>query len=179
MERFWRALGVGLGKYWWAVGIGVLAITAVLSIGASRIDFATGQDSYLNPESQAALDNVEFQNQFGGEAVILLYSAEEGSSIADLMSDANRVELQRLEEELRAVPEVHAVITPYTSMVFSSSIIDEGAATDALLRAAEIDSDPASSEVRALDSSVTFARLRAAGEADLARPEWIEPVLCW
>jgi predicted RND superfamily exporter protein len=178
MERFWRALGIGLGKYWWAVGIGVLAITAVLSIGASRIDFATGQDSYLNPESQAALDNVEFQNQFGGEAVILLYSAEEGSSIADLMSDANRVELQRLEEELRAVPEVHAVVTPYTSMVFSSSIIDEGVGTDALLRAAEIDNDPASSEARALDSSVTFARLRTAGEADLARPEWVE-LLLW
>lgn len=178
MEQVWRRLGLGLGKWWWAVGIGVLVVTGVLSVGASRIEFATGQDSYLNPESQAALDNVEFQDQFGGEAVILLFSAEDDATIADLMSDTNRTELQRIEEELRAIPEVHAVVTPYTSMVFSSRIIDEGVGTTALLRAADIDTDPASSEVRALDSSVTFARLRAAGEADLARPEWVE-LLLW
>ena len=152
MEQMWRKLGVGLGKWWWAVIIGVLIVTAVFSIGASRIEFATGQDSYLNPESQAAIDNVEFQDQFGGEAVILLFSAEEGSTIADLMSDTNRAELERIEALLRAIPEVHAVVTPYTSMVFSSAIIDEGVGTTALLRAADIDTDPASSEVRALDS---------------------------
>jgi predicted RND superfamily exporter protein len=178
MEQMWRKLGLGLGKWWWAVIIGVVIVTAIFSIGASRIEFATGQDSYLNPESQAALDNVEFQDQFGGEAVILLYSAEEGSTIADLMSDTNRAELQRIEAELRAIPEVHAVVTPYTSMTFSSDIISEGVGTTALLRAADIDTDPASSEVRALDSSITFARLRAAGEADLARPEWVE-LLLW
>ena len=71
----WRQLGMGLGKYWWAVGLAVLAITGVLAIGATQIEFATGQDSYLNTDSQASIDNVEFQTQFGGEAVILLFSA--------------------------------------------------------------------------------------------------------
>ena len=50
----------------------------VLGLGASKIEFATGQDSYLNPDSQVAIDNVEFQGNFGGETVILLFTAEEG-----------------------------------------------------------------------------------------------------
>lgn len=46
-------------------------------LGASKLNFATGQDSYLNPSSQIAIDNVEFLDEFGGETVILLFSANE------------------------------------------------------------------------------------------------------
>ena len=135
MERFWRTIAVGLGKYWWAVGLAVLAITGVLAIGATQIEFATGQDSYLNTDSQASIDNVEFQNTFGGEAVILLFSSEGEATIDELMSETNRAELIRLEAALREVPEVHAVVTPLVSMEFSSAILDESVATQALARA--------------------------------------------
>ena len=178
MERFWRSIAVNLGKYWWAVGLVVLALTGVLAIGATKIEFATGQDSYLNTDSQASIDNVEFQNTFGGEAVILLFSSEGDATIEDLMSDANRAELARLEAELRAVPEVHAVVTPLVSMEFSSAILDESVATQALARATGVDDDEASAARRSVDTSVSLARLCAARPADLANPSWIE-LLLW
>ena len=178
MERFWRSIAVNLGKYWWAVGLVVLALTGVLAIGATKIEFATGQDSYLNTDSQASIDNVEFQNTFGGEAVILLFSSEGDATIEDLMSDANRAELARLEAELRAVPEVHAVVTPLVSMEFSSAILDESVATQALARAAGVDHDEVSAARRSVDTSVSLARLSAARPADLANPSWIE-LLLW
>ncbi len=181
MERIWRGLGTGLGKYWWAVLGGVVVITAVLSIGASRIEFATGQDSYLNPESQAAIDNVAFQNQFGGEAIILLFTADENGGepaiVADLFSDSNRAELARLEAELRAIPEAYAVITPLTSVTFSSNIIDGGVGTAALTHAAADDSDPAAQSLRNDDLQTTLFRLRGAGDADLGNRDWIEFLL--
>ncbi len=177
MERFWRAIAVGLGKYWWAVGLAVIAITGVLAIGATRIEFATGQDSYLNSDSQAAIDNVEFQTEFGGEAVILLFSSEGEATIEDLMSDANRAELVRLEAELRAVPEVHAVITPLVSMEFSSAILDESVATQALARATGVDDDADSAARRSTDTSTSLARLSASRPAGLDNPAWVELIL--
>ena len=75
MEQFWRNAGRQLGKQWKAVLAVVIVVTGVLAIGATQIEFATGQDSYLNPDSQIAIDNVEFQDNFGGETVILLFTA--------------------------------------------------------------------------------------------------------
>jgi predicted RND superfamily exporter protein len=58
MESFWRWLGVALGKYWKIVAVVVTVITVILGIGARNIEFATGQDSYLNPDSQIAIDKI-------------------------------------------------------------------------------------------------------------------------
>ena len=93
------------------------------------------------------------------------------------MSDANRAELARLEAELRAVPEVHAVVTPLVSMEFSSAILDESVATQALARATGVDDDEASSALRSTDTSTSLARLSAARPADLANPSWVELIL--
>ena len=50
MESFWRSLAVWLGKQWKLVATGVLVITLVLVlVGITNLNFATGQDSYLNP----------------------------------------------------------------------------------------------------------------------------------
>ena len=81
MEQFWRSVGLQLGKQWKIVIAAVVVVTAVLALGARQIEFATGQDSYLNPESQIAIDNVEFQNNFGGETVILLFTAQDDADV--------------------------------------------------------------------------------------------------
>ncbi|MEM7139837.1 MAG: MMPL family transporter [Actinomycetota bacterium] len=177
MEQMWRKLGLNLGKYWYAVLGAVVVITGVLAIGASQIEFATGQDSYLNEDSQEALDNVEFQDQFGGEAVILLFTADDGVIIPDLFSDANREELARLEDELRGISEVESVITPLTSTQFSSRIIDEGVGTSGLRHALEDDPDPDSQALRNVDLSTTLFRLAGAGDADLGNRDWLEFLL--
>ncbi len=85
MERFWRWLGVALGKHWKFVAAVVVVITVLLGFGARNIDFATGQDSYLNPDSQIAIDNVAFQDDFGGETVILLFTSNDGSDVSQAL----------------------------------------------------------------------------------------------
>ena len=168
MERFWRATGIQLGKHWKWVAAVVVAITAVLALGARNIEFATGQDSYLNPDSQIALDNVAFQDDFGGETVILLFTAEEGSDISDLYESANLAELERITEELETVEDAYAVVTPLTSLKFSKSLLAEGVASNALISASTRDDSAA----RQTDLSIALARLGAAGEAEIGNPAY-------
>ncbi|MBK6439924.1 MAG: hypothetical protein IPF88_15470 [Candidatus Microthrix sp.] len=83
----------------------MLAITVLLAFGLTRLEFATGQDSYLNQDSQIAIDNVRYQADFGGETAIVLFQAQEGHDITELFQGANLEELKRLEAELRDIPE--------------------------------------------------------------------------
>jgi hydrophobe/amphiphile efflux-3 (HAE3) family protein len=179
MEQFWRTAGLQLGKQWKAVLAVVIVLTGVLAIGATQIEFATGQDSYLNPDSQIAIDNVEFQNNFGGETVILLFTAQEGADVdvSDLLKGDNLAEFRRLNDELAAVPEVYSVITPLTSLTFSSELVTSEpvtspVGTNALLSAAG--RDEAGTDARNADISVSLARRAAAGEQVLDNPDWVE-----
>ncbi|TFH12993.1 MAG: RND transporter, partial [Acidimicrobiales bacterium] len=126
MEHFWRWLGVALGKYWKLVAVIVVVITALLAFGARNIEFATGQDSYLNPDSQIAIDNVGFQDDFGGETVILLFTANDGSDVAKLYEGANLAELERITTELEGVDGAYAVVSPLTSLQFSANLLSGG-----------------------------------------------------
>ena len=179
METFWRRAGVQLGKYWYAVLALIVAITGILTFGLQQLDFATGQDSYLNPDSQIALDNVAFQDDFGGETIVLLFRAESGRDVSDLFAGENLAELQRLEEELREIPEVFSVVAPLTSMTWSNSIIAEGVGTNALLSALEREPTDEGKELRQADIGLTLARLGAipAEERTLESPAWVEFLL--
>ena len=179
MEQFWRNAGRQLGKQWKVVFAVVIAITVLLGLGATQIEFATGQDSYLNPDSQIAIDNVEFQDNFGGETVILLFTAEDGADVdvSDLLKGDNLAEFRRLNAELSAVDEVYSVVTPLTSLTYSSELVTSEpvtspVGTNALLSAAA--RDEAGAEERNADISVSLARRAAAGEQVLDNPDWVE-----
>jgi len=159
MESFWRWLGVALGKYWKIVLAVVVVITAVLGLGARNIEFATGQDSYLNPDSQIAIDNVGFQDDFGGETVILLFNSTDGSDISALYEGANLAELERATTALADVDGAFAVVTPLTSLQYSSNLLSEGVGTAALLSAAS--RDEAGAVARNADIQIALARLNA------------------
>ncbi len=167
MEHFWRWLGVALGKHWKIVVAVVVLITVVLGVGARNIDFATGQDSYLNSDSQIAIDNVAFQNDFGGETVILLFTSNDGSDVTKLYEGANLAELERITTELEGVQGGYAVVTPLTSLQFSANLLSGGVSSvgsQALLSAAQRDESGAA--VRQEDIAVALARLGAVPEAD-------------
>jgi len=180
VEQFWRNTGRQLGKQWKAVLGFVLVLTGVLAaVGATQIEFATGQDSYLNPDSQIAIDNVEFQSNFGGETVILLFTAQDGADVdvSDLLVGENLGAFRDLNEELSAIPEVFSVVTPLTSITFSSELVTSDpitspVGTNALLSAASRDDDGAAA--RNADISVSLARRADAGEQVLDNPAWIE-----
>ena len=172
MESFWRSAGVQLGKQWKIVLAVVVAITVVFGIGATRINFATGQDSYLNPDSQIAIDNVDFQDHFGGETVIMLFTATDpDADVADLIEGDNLVELNAVTEEMSKVANVRSVITPPVSITFSDSLL-KGAGRAALISAAGRDTEGAA--VRGADVSLSLARLGSipAENQMLGDPDW-------
>lgn len=173
MESFWRSTAIHLGKQWKAVATVVFVITLVLvGLGASRIDFATGQDSYLNPSSQIAIDNVEFQDEFGGETVILLFSANEpGVDVADLFVGENLDTLRRLQEDLAIVGNVRSIITPLVSLTWSNELVN-GAGRSALIAAST--RDEAGGAARRDDISVGLARLGEIPAEDqvVGNPAW-------
>ncbi len=171
MESFWRSAGVALGKHWKLVFAIVALITVALGLGARNLDFATGQESYLNSDSQIAIDNVEFQDQFGGETVILLFTADEDHRIEDLFTGDNLAQLERVTDELEAVEEAYAVITPYTTVEYSDALI-KGPGRNALLSAASRDPDPDGQAARGADAQVSLARLGEVEDQTIGNEAW-------
>ena len=67
MANFWRSSGRWLSKHTVATVIIVVVVTVALGIGLQKLDFSTGQSSYIDPDSQVAKDNERYQDLFGGE----------------------------------------------------------------------------------------------------------------
>src|SRR3954449_8438468 len=159
MERFWRWLGFNLGRHWKIVVLLVVVVTVLLGIGATRIEFATGQDSYLNSDSQIAIDNREYQDLFGGEAVILLFSANKPDvDISDLFVGDNLTKLEQITADLGEIPEVESVVSPLTSLTFSDRLV-QGPGASALLSAPT--RDAAGADARNADITTSLARRNA------------------
>ncbi len=172
-EKHWRAAGVALGKHWKWVLAAAAVVTVVLAIGFARVEFATGQDSYLNADSQASIDNVAFQDRFGGETVVLLFSAEEGRDVSDLFSAENLAELEQLTEELASIEQVSSAITPLVSIQLSDALI-KGPGREALIAAASRDPDPDGQAARNADIQVGLARLGAVENQEIGDPGWAD-----
>ena len=148
----------------------VVVVSAVLAIGLTKVEFATGQDSYLNPESQIAIDNVAFQENFGGETVILLMTANtDGVDVADLVGPDNLPVLTALTDELEGIEHVASVITPPVSLTFSDALV-KGPGRAALLGA--VGRDEAGAGARGADVQVGLARVNAIEDQELGNPAW-------
>jgi len=186
MRRAWAWMGLNFGKHAGIVGVIGLAITLVLGIGATKLDFATGQDSYLNKDDQVYKDNVAYQNLFGGQAMLTLFTMEGGRDVVDLFTPENIAHMQRVEEELHATNGIEAVVTPLTALQFTQNLAvsdtgdpTQSVAGQALLSAQAREPDPAAQQVRAADAVKTLQRLNAVPEEQrtFENPEWIRFLL--
>src|SRR5262245_11119665 len=149
MQRFWSWLAVELGKRAGLVALIGLIMTLALGYGITRLEFATGQDSYLNKDDQVYIDNVHYQDLFGGQAMLGLITMDEGHTIAELFDADGTAQLQALHDDLMADDGYVSVITPLTVLEY----------TDALAQGTEPGGDPA----RSIAGTIT---LRAAGDAE-------------
>jgi uncharacterized protein len=188
MQRVWAWMAVNFGKYAGIVGAIGLVITLVLGIGITRIEFATGQDSYLNEDEQVYKDSVAYQDLFGGQAMLSLFTLDEGQTVTDLFTPGNIAQIQRVEEELREIDGVFSVISPLTALEFTQNMVTgppeapddvtQSVAGQALLGARDREPDPAAQQVRLDDSFRTLERIEAVqGERSFDNPEWIEFLL--
>jgi len=187
MQQFWSWLAVQLGKRAGLVAVIGLLVTLILGFGTTKLTFATGQDSYLNPEDQVAIDNVEYQDLFGGEAMLVLITAAPGKDVVDIASAGNLAEFERMATELKSHPDtIEAVVTPQTGLEWSDRLIQSpdgnslnSIAGKALQAAIAEDETPEGSQIRTADGLETLNRVNAipAEDRTLDNPEWVRFLL--
>lgn len=112
MHKFWSGLAVQLGKRAGLVSIIGLFVTLIMGFGLTKLEFATGQDSYLNKDDQVAIDNRAYQELFGGQIMITLFTMDEGSDVVDLTTGSNRDTILEATEEIRKNPNVAEIVSP-------------------------------------------------------------------
>ncbi|HEY5888302.1 MAG TPA: MMPL family transporter, partial [Acidimicrobiales bacterium] len=187
MQRFWSRLAVELGKHAIIVGVVVALLTLVLGAGINKLEFATGQDSYLNKTDQVYKDSVAYQDLFGGQAMLTVISMDEGHTVAELFTPEGIDQFTTLHDTLTESGQTHGVITPQTALEFDDALVaspdgdpTHSIAGGALQRALESE-EPGSpeAEARFTDATTTLDRLSAVPEAErtLDNPDWVDFLL--
>ncbi|HEY5875768.1 MAG TPA: MMPL family transporter, partial [Ilumatobacteraceae bacterium] len=178
MENIWTRIGQVIARRTVVVLVVVLVVTGVLAGGLSRLDFATGQDSYIDKDSTEAQDNRRYQDLFGGESMVVLFTVPEGGTVVDLFTQTNLDRFEQLDAALHDPDSgLEAVITPVTALRWTQDLITSGAATRILTGAITREPDAAAATLRQDDAALTLARLGAAGEQSFANPEWLRFLL--
>ena len=187
MQRFWSTLAVQLGKHAILVTVIGLIVTIALGFGITKLEFATGQDSYLNSSDQVAKDNVVYQRLFGGQAMLTVISMKPGHTVDELFTARGRRQFRRLHDDLVRSGKVQGVITPLAILEYSDRLVSSpdgnptsSVAGKALLaaQAKEVPGSPAA-QARAQDSVKTIQRLSAVplDQRTLDNPEWVKFLL--
>lgn len=186
MNKVWSWLGLNLGKHAGWVSVIGLIVTVALGFGITRLEFATGQDSYLNEDEKVYIDNVEYQDLFGGQAMITLATVDEGSTVVDLFTDGGAEQWEEVAGELRASDQIFGVVSPVTALDFTANLVEspdgdptQSVAGQILLGALERDPSPEGQAARQADSLTTLSRLEAIPpeERTYDNPEWVEFLL--
>ncbi len=187
MQRFWSYIAVQLGKHAiWVTVIGLL-VTIGLGLGITQLEFATGQDSYLNTNEQVYKDNVVYQRLFGGQAMLTVIRMDPGHTVDELFTGDGAAQFEHFSDALKRSGKVEAVVSPLTILQFDDALVSSpdgnplnSVAAKALLaaQAKETPGSPAAT-ARAEDSVETLGRLSAvpAAERTLDNPEWVKFLL--
>jgi uncharacterized protein len=186
VERFWRFIAVELGKHAGLVSVIGLLVTLILGFGITRLEFSTGQDSYLNKSDTVYKDNVAYQRLFGGQAMLTLVTMDKGHTVNELFTPENQAKWRAVEDELAKGKGIVGVISPRTIMEFSDGLVQspsgdptQSVAGRALLSATARDPSPEGQAARNADAGRTLQRLNAVPQAQrtLDNPAWVDFLL--
>ncbi len=112
MQKVWLLLtDVIRRRHFWILGVAVIA-TVVFALGIPRIQFKTGQDTMVSSGSKIYQDNLRYQQQFGGDPMLVLF----GGDVRRLLSSPNIDTLRRLESDLSNSEGVGTVVSPLTTV---------------------------------------------------------------
>src|ERR1700746_317565 len=100
MQRFWSYIAVQLGKHAiWVTVIGLL-VTIGLGLGIKQLNFATGQDSYLNSNEQVCKYNAVYQRLFGAQAMLTVIRMDPGHTVDELFTSDGVQQLKNFQNSL-------------------------------------------------------------------------------
>jgi hydrophobe/amphiphile efflux-3 (HAE3) family protein len=98
----------------------VVALTLVLTGGLPRLEFDSGQETMVPDSSQVYLDNVRYQESFGGELMVVLLHGD----IRRLFTPRNRAALAAIESEIAGTGRFSTIIGPNTALEFADRQVD-------------------------------------------------------
>ena len=164
-----------------------LLITVGLGLGITKLDFATGQDSYLNKSDQVYKDNLAYQDLFGGQAMLTVITMNEGHTVDELFASATRAQFTTLHDSLTNSGKYQGVITPLTIMQFSENLVKspDGNPLNSVAAKATLGANaketPGTPQAAARDADfkATTTRLLAipTDKQTLDNPEWVKFLL--
>lgn len=92
------------------LGIAALCLLLLLP-GIPLVNLATGIDTLIKPSTSVYKDNIELENSFGGESIVLMYTSDNAK---ETLTAANLQQFNAIETALQHTPGVYSVITPST-----------------------------------------------------------------
>lgn len=199
MTHFWRRLSTLTVRHPARVLTVVALVLLVLGFGLPRLEFVTDQATLVDSESDVYRDNARFQDNFGGEPMLVLLTGD----IRTMANGQAREELAELEDELRATGDFAAVVGPATGldfavgqlsvapdMIAAANARDAEAAADAARRdVAAAGGSPAEQQEAADHAAAVLnaerqalfetemGRLGTAGEQSLSNPAYVDFLL--
>ena len=185
MRRAWEGLSRIVTSRAAVILVVIAVITLVLAGGATRLKFATGQDSYLNPGDKVSVDNRAYQALFGGQAMITVITAQPGKNVVDLFTAANRAKMVALQAQLDRTQGVHSAATPLTAMNWNNALVAPRKGSDPtssvagqiLLSTTNRETSAAKKKVRLDDANITLKRFSEAGLHSYDNPKWVQFLL--
>lgn len=108
INKIFSKLGQVIEKSPFKVLFASLAVGAVLITGALKVDMATGNETLVKTDSEAYISNFEMEEEFGGDAIMVLLKGEE----ADLLSQDNIKKMWRVEERLKYNEDIYSFLSP-------------------------------------------------------------------
>ena len=186
MQRFWRWLGLNLGKHWITVLVVGGVATLAIGYGATKLQFSTSQDVYLNTSDQVYKDSVAYQNLFGGEAMVVLVTMDPGHTVSELFTPSDIVQWQRFAAELHRSGQIDNVVTPLTALQFNEALVSsptgdvtQSVAGKILLDTTARDPSPTSQALRNADAARTLQRIDAipVAQRTISNPAYLDFLL--
>jgi uncharacterized protein len=168
VHRLWDWLGLNLGRHWIIVMLVGAVTTIGLGFGATRLEFSTGQENYLNTSDQVYKDNVAYQKLFGGQAMVALVTMDPGHKVAELFTPANIAQWQAVEREIRDSHKALDVVSPFTALQWNDALVkspsgDPSTSVAGKIIAGELERDtsPQGKKARLADATETLQRIGA------------------
>lgn len=161
-------------------------ITVVLAFGVTKLDFATGQDSFLNKSDQIYKDSTTYQDLFGGQAMVTLITMDEGHTVGELFTPEYNEQWEAMSDDVRSSGGVVNVVSPLTALQFNDNLIvsptdspADSIAGKILLEDTARDPSPEGQAKRGEDTAKTLERLTAIPEDErtLDNPAYIDFLL--
>lgn len=167
MIQLWRTISDTICRRRVLVWVIVAAITIVAALGIPRIEFDTQQDTLVSSDSQLFKDNVQFQSQFGGGQLAVIFDGDPHT----LLQGENLKRLQHLHDEISNDRGFLAVVSPFTLLRAAETAIpqqvDQGVAQAQAIQTKAADNARAQALAQGKSTADADAAATAAGNAAL------------